>query len=262
MRPDRCSNSTTGRRIRRKSCPIARQSLSGAPPSPSWSQPTTLDEPGALRDRFYSRGDAVALGALASPQFTALRLPGARSRRPSSLERRAAAIARGESDEQERRRSAQIARARLPRRRRRGRRGDSVARRRATCCSSIGGFGMQRLHPLKRILGRVTRRQRSPARTSVRPMVFCSPTAPPFSPAAASAARSSTSRPRCSTTSACRSAATWTASRGRISSRAPSPPSARLRSSRPTTAENRGVGGSGLGGHGRSLPCDSRSRLC
>ena len=98
----------------------------------------------------------------------------------------------------------------------------------------VSGFGMEPVGPAMQIANRLLR-QPDVSGTRSRPTGSCSRTARRCSAASGRAARSSTSRRRCSISWAFRSAATWTASRGPISSPRNSPPTGPSRSFLRTT---------------------------
>ena len=134
-----------------KSCPSRGNRF--RPPPRRWSQPTTSTNRARCGIVSYSL-TMQSLSARWTPQFTALRhqaLDLAGHHHWSAAQPRSG----GESDEQERRRSAQILeRAYLAVDAEVGVAIQSLAP--GDLLLVIGGFGMQRLHPLKRILGRVT----------------------------------------------------------------------------------------------------------
>ena len=104
--------------------------------------------------------------------------------------------------------------------RRRDRRRRSAALAPGDLLLVVSGFGMQPPNAVKRLRRAAARRSdERHARARARRLSARLRHAP-SSPAAASAARSSTSRRRCSISSACRSAATWTATPAPICSRA------------------------------------------
>ncbi len=129
--------------------PIAREPFSSA----AAASAEVVDEPGSLRDRSYSLAMQL-LAAQWTPQFTALRhqaLDLAGHRHWSAAQPRSGA----DPAEEERRRSAQVLeRAYLAVDAEVGEAIQSLAP--GDLLLVIGGFGMQRLHPLKRLLGRIT----------------------------------------------------------------------------------------------------------
>jgi predicted AlkP superfamily phosphohydrolase/phosphomutase len=131
--------------------PIAREAFSDAAAAPE--QADVGDEPGSVRDRSYS----LAMQSLSTrwkPQVTALRHQGldlAGHLHWSAAQPRSGA----DPDEEERRRSAQVLeRAYLAVDAEVGAAIQSLAP--GDLLLVVGGFGMQRLHPVKRVLGRVT----------------------------------------------------------------------------------------------------------
>lgn len=132
--------------------PIARESFSNGDATPPQSTAASAEESASVRDRFYSRA-MHALRAQWDPQVTALRYQGLDQvghRHWSAAQPRSGA----DPDEDERRRSAQILdRAYLAVDAEVGVASQSLAP--GDLLLVVGGFGMQRLHPLKRVLARV-----------------------------------------------------------------------------------------------------------